>query len=169
LISRVYFDITYLEVEVHRMLYKKTILLLAISLPVLLISAKGQGKKTGIEGYIFRISGNRMPSPDAKLSPPKGIKAVLYVYQLTSLSQVTKSGGSAFYSSIATKLVQSVTSDESGYFYTSLPPGEYSLFTKKDALFYANNFDGENHIAPVEVVAHKVTQVNVNIDYDAVY
>jgi hypothetical protein len=151
------------------MLYKKTILLLAISLPVLLTSAKGQGKKTGIEGYIFRISGNRMPSPDAKLSPPKGVKAVLYIYQLTTLKQVTKLGESAFYSSIGTKLVQTVTSDESGYFFVSLPTGEYSLFTKKDALFYANNFDGDNHIAPVRVVVHKVTQVNVNIDYDAVY
>src|SRR6267154_5755053 len=98
------------------MLYKKTILLLAISLPVLLTSAKGQGKKTGIEGYIFRISGNRMPSPDAKLSPPKGIKAVLYVYQLTNLSQVTKQGESAFYSTIATKLIQTVSSDDNGYF-----------------------------------------------------
>ncbi|HEX3078977.1 MAG TPA: carboxypeptidase-like regulatory domain-containing protein, partial [Puia sp.] len=126
-------------------------------------------KKTGIEGYIFRISGNRMPSPDTKLSPPKGIKAVLYVYQLTSLGQVTRQGESAFYTSIGTKLVQTVTSDENGYFFLSLPPGEYSLFTKKDALFYANNFDSDNHIAPVKVVAHKVTQVNFNIDYDAVY
>jgi len=151
------------------MLYKKTILLLAISLPVLLTSAKGQGKKTGIEGYIFRISGNRMPSPDAKLSSPKGVKAVLYIYQLTTLNQVTKVGESAFYSSIGTKLVQTVTSDETGYFYVSLPPGEYSLFTKKDALFYANNFDGDNKIAPIKVVTHKVSQANVNIDYDAVY
>src|ERR1700712_5268722 len=151
------------------MLNKNSILLLAFSMTVLSLSTYGQGKKTGIEGYIFRISGNRMPSPDAKLSPPKGIKAMLFVYQLTSLSQVTKSGESAFYSHIATKLVQSVPSDESGYFFVSLPPGEYSLFTKKDALFYANNFDGENHIAPVRVIAHKVTQVNVNIDYDAVY
>jgi hypothetical protein len=151
------------------MLYKKTILLLAISLPVLLTSAKGQGKKTGIEGYIFRISGNRMPSPDAKISSPKGVKAVLYIYQLTTLNQVTKVGESAFYSSIGTKLVQTVTSDETGYFYVSLPPGEYSLFTKKDALFYANNFDGDNKIAPIKVVSHKVSQVNVNIDYDAVY
>jgi hypothetical protein len=149
--------------------YKKTILLLVISLPIMLNSAYSQGKKTGIEGYIFRISGNRMPSPDVKLSPPKGVKAVLYIYQLTSLSQVTKVGESAFYSSIHTSLVRSVSSDDSGYFHISLPPGEYSLFTKKDALFYANNFDGENHIAPVKVVAHKMTQINVNIDYDAVY
>jgi hypothetical protein len=151
------------------MLYKKTILQLAISLTVLLTAGYGQNKKTGIEGYIFRISGNRMPSPDVKLSPPKGVKAVLYIYQLTNLSQVTKVGESAFYSDINTKLVQSITSDDSGYFFASLPPGEYSLFTKKDALFFANNFDGDNHIAPVKVQPHKVTQVNVNIDYDAVY
>ena len=166
--STVIFDISYPWL-ITKMRYKKTILILAVSLPVLLTSAFSQGKKTGIEGYIFRISGNRMPSPDAKLSPPKGIKAVLYIYELTSFSQVTKVGESAFYSSVRTKLVQSVTSDESGYFIVSLPPGEYSLFTKKDALFYANNFDGDNHIAPVKVVPHKVTQVNVNIDYDAVY
>ncbi|HTB25448.1 MAG TPA: hypothetical protein VK711_08745 [Puia sp.] len=151
------------------MLQKKTILLLAFSLLILLTSAYSQGKKTGLEGYIFRITGNRMPSPDAKLSPPKGIKAVLYIYELTSLSQVTKQGESAFYSSIRTRLVQTVTSNENGYFFASLPPGEYSLFTKKDALYYANNFDGDNHIAPVKVVSRKVTQVNVNIDYDAVY
>ena len=151
------------------MLYKKTILLLAVSLPILLTSAYSQGKKTGLEGYVFWISGNRMPSPNAKLSPPKGVKAVLYIYELTSLSQVTKQEGSAFYSSIRSRLVQTVTSDDSGYFFVSLPPGEYSLFTKKDALYYANNFDGHNHIAPVKVVSHKVTQVNVNIDYDAAY
>ena len=142
---------------------------MAVSLPVLLTSTYSQGKKTGIEGYIFRISGNRMPSPDAKLSPPKGIKAVLYIYELTGLNQVTRQGESAFYTSIHTRLVQSVTSDDKGYFFVSLPPGEYSLFTKKDALFYANNFDGNNHIAPVKVISHKVSQVNVNIDYDAVY
>ena len=164
----VFFDITYQRLD-PEMLYKKTILLLVIGFPILLASVRGQGKKTGIEGYIFRISGNQMPSPDSKLSPPKGIKAVLYIYELTSFSQVTKVGESAFYSSIRTKLVQSITSDDSGYFFDTLPPGEYSIFTKKDALFYANNFDGNNHIAPVKVVSHKVTQVNVNIDYDAVY
>jgi hypothetical protein len=147
----------------------KTILILVYTVPFLMSSANAQGKKTGIEGYIFRISGNRMPSPDVKLSPPKGIKAVLYVYELTSFNQVTRQGESGFYSAVHTRLVQTVTSDDSGYFYASLPPGEYSLFTKKDALFYANNFDGNNHIAPVKVVDHKVSQANVNIDYDATY
>jgi hypothetical protein len=151
------------------MIFKKTILLLVVSIPLLMDSAMSQGKKTGIEGYIFRISGNRMPSPDVKPTPLKGVKAVLYIYELTGLSQVTKVQGSAFYSSIRTRMVQTVTSDTAGYFFVALPPGEYSLFTKKDALFYANNFDGDNHIAPVKVSARKVTQINVNIDYDAVY
>ncbi len=152
-----------------KMSYKKTILLLAFSLPFTPTSAFSQVKKTGLEGYIFRINGNRMPSPDAKPSPPKGVKAVLYIYELTSLNQVTKQGETAFYSSIRTRLVQTVVSDETGYFFVSLPSGEYSLFTKKDALYYANNFDGDGHIAPVKIAPNKVTQVNVNIDYDAVY
>jgi len=151
------------------MLYKKTIFLLVIGLSLNMNSSFSQGKKTGLEGYIFRISGNRMPSPNAKLSPPKGVKATLYIYTLTALSQVTKVGESAFYSSIRTNPVKTILSDSTGYFFTTLPSGEYSLFTKKDALFYANNFDGDNHIAPVKVVSGKVTQVNVNIDYDAVY
>jgi hypothetical protein len=151
------------------MSYKKTILILAVSLTLALTFAYSQIKKTGLEGYIFRITGNRMPSPDVKPSPPKGVKAVLYIYELTSLNQVTRQGETAFYSSIRTRLVQTVVSDETGYFFASLPPGEYSLFTKKDALYYANNFDGDSHIAPVKVVPHKVTHVNVNIDYDAVY
>jgi hypothetical protein len=151
------------------MFYKKSTLLLAVILPFLMTCAQTPNKKTGIEGFIFRISGNHMPSPNVKPTPPKGIKANLYIYELTSLSAVTRVGESAFYSSIHTRLVENVTSDSTGYFFVALPSGEYSLFTKKDALFYANNFDGDNHIAPVKVLAGKVTQVNVNIDYDAVY
>jgi hypothetical protein len=145
------------------------IMILAVGLPFLINSVYGQGKKTGIEGYIFRISGNQMPSPNINLSPPKGIKTVLYIYELTSFNQVDRKGKSGFFINIRTHLVQTVTSDDRGYFFTSLPPGEYSLFTKKDALFYANNFDGNDHIAPVKVISHKVTQIHVNVDYDAVY
>jgi len=151
------------------MKFKRTIWLFALSFPLTVLSAFGQGKKTGIEGYVFRISGNRMPSPDVKLSTPKGTKTFLYIYSLTNVSQVTKQGESAFYSSIGSKFVKRLETDSSGYFRVYLPPGEYSLFTKKDALFYANTFDGNNNIAPVKVVAGKVTQINVNVDYDAVY
>ncbi|MDP4132194.1 MAG: carboxypeptidase regulatory-like domain-containing protein [Bacteroidota bacterium] len=144
-------------------------MLVVVWLPILLFPAFKQAKKTGIEGYIFWVSGNRMPSPDVKLSPPKGIQATLYIYELTNLNQLTRVDESAFYSGIKTRLVRTTESDTSGYFSVSLPPGQYSLFTKKDALFYANYFDGQNNVAPVKVIPGKVTQVNVNVDYAATY
>jgi hypothetical protein len=147
----------------------KHLMFMVLCVAILLFPSFRQEKKTGIEGYIFRISGNRMPSPNAKLSPPKGIPATLYIYEQTNLNQLTRVNETAFYRDIGTRLVRTTESDASGYFSVSLPPGQYSLFTKKDALFYANYFDGKNNVAPVKVVSGKVTQVNVNVDYDATY
>ncbi|MEO8417024.1 MAG: hypothetical protein ABI472_25395, partial [Ginsengibacter sp.] len=45
-------------------------------------------KKQGMEGYLYKVSGNQMPSPDIKPAPPAGIKSTLYVYELTNISQV---------------------------------------------------------------------------------
>ena len=123
----------------------------------------------GIEGYVYRVSGNQMPSPDRKLSPPKGIKTTLYIYQLTNISQVIRQGQSAFYSLIKTKLISKIETDANGYFKISIEPGRYSLFTKKDELFFANWFDKDNNIAPAEVHPGKMTKVEFTVDYDAVY
>jgi hypothetical protein len=124
----------------------------------------------GIEGYIYFVSGNQMPSPDRKPSPPKGIKSTLYIYLLTNINQVIRpQQQSAFYSSIKTKLIKKTESDSTGHFKVQLEPGKYSVFTKKGALFYANIFDNNNNIAPVEVFAGKVTNVEIKIDYNATY
>ncbi len=127
-------------------------------------------KKQGIEGHVYRISGNQMPSPDRPATKPKGIKTALYVFELTNTSQVSRPEEHApFYSSVQTKLVKKIITDSSGYFKTYLPAGRYSLFAKKDSLYYANWFDGDNHIAPVEVLPGKITRIDFKIDYDAVY
>ena len=132
---------------------------------------KNSNKNTeqGIEGYIYFISGNQMPSPDRKRTPSKGIRTTLYIYQLTNINQVTRQEQSAFYSAVNTKLVTTIESDTSGRFSVQLQPGRYSLFTKKGALFYSNIFDRENNISPAEVLAGKITKVAINIDYDATY
>jgi hypothetical protein len=148
---------------------KKHLIWITLCLPALFLPAFRQPGRTGIEGYIFKVSGNRMPAPGVKLSPPKGMATTLYIYELTNLSQLTRAGELPFYSNIRTRLVKTTQSDASGYFFVSLPPGQYSLFTKKDALFYANYFDGQNNVAPVRVSPGRVTQVNVNVDYDASY
>ena len=126
-------------------------------------------KIQGIEGHVYRISGNQMPSPDKKPEPLKGIKTTVYIFDLTNLSQTTSQGHSSFYSAVKTKLVKKAETDSSGYFKVKLPIGYYSLFTKKDSLFYANWFDGKNNIAPVQVHPQKLSTVELKIDYDAYY
>jgi hypothetical protein len=123
----------------------------------------------GIEGYVYRVSGNQMPSPDRKPVAPKGIKTTLYIYQLTNISQTIRQGQTAFYSSIKTKLISKIGTDSNGYFKISIGPGRYSLFTKKDELFFANWFDKDNNIAPAEVLPGKMTKIEFTVDYDAVY
>ena len=123
----------------------------------------------GIEGHVYFISGNQMPSPNRKPASPKGIKTTLYIYQLTNINQVNRQGQSVFYSAVNTSLITKIESDTTGKFTVQLEPGRYSLFTKKGALFYASIFDKDNNIAPVTVFTGKITKAEVRIDYDATY
>ena len=110
-----------------------------------------------------------MPSPDKPPSKPRGMQTELYIYALTNMSQVTRVGNTAFYSQVNTPLIATVKTDADGAFTVKLPPGSYSLFVKKDGNYYANLFDGENNIYPVEVVNGQMTAVEFKADYDAVY
>lgn len=127
-----------------------------------------QKNKQGIEGYIYFVKGNRMPSPNVKLPEPKGYATTLYIYELTNQRQAHPSNQASFYSSISTKLVKTAKSDKNGHFKVNLPPGNYSLFVKKDSLYYANLFEGDN-INPAKVETGKFTQVKMNVDYEATY
>jgi hypothetical protein len=149
--------------------YASGVLLIVVSCSSSKIKYSKNKISQGIEGYIYFVSGNQMPSPDRKPSSPQGMKTTLYIYQLTNINQVTRQGQSVFYSAINTKLISKVESDTTGYFKVQSEPGSYSLFTKKGALFYARIFDKDNNIAPVQVLAGKITKAEVRIDYDATY
>jgi hypothetical protein len=123
----------------------------------------------GLEGYVYRISGNQMPSPNAKPHPLKGISTGLYIYVLTGLDQVERVNQSAFYSHIHSKYIGMVMTDSNGFFRIALPSGKYSLFVKKDSLFYANLFDQHNHINPAEVFPGKISRIEFRMDFDASY
>jgi hypothetical protein len=125
-------------------------------------------RRQGLKGHVYLVRGNQMPSPDAPPSPGKGFKTILYIYELTNASQAGQQQG-AYYTSISTKLVKEVKTDESGYFKVKLKPGRYSLFVKKGELFYSNIFDGQNNIHPIEVKKGEWTEEDFKADYDAVY
>ena len=80
-------------------------------------------------------------------------------------------GGAGRYLEIHTRLIQQTDTDDSGRFKISLPPGTYSLFTKKGSVFYATRRDDKNNIAPVEVKPGKMTRVECSAESDqtAVY
>lgn len=125
--------------------------------------------KQGIQGRVLWESGNRMPSPDApQTNGKRGVERTLYIYQLTNGAQVTTQDG-VFHSNIQTKLVTQVVTDANGNFAVSLKPGKYSLFSKEEKGLYANLFDGDNNIFPVEVEEGKVTAVEFLINYNATY
>lgn len=126
-------------------------------------------KRQGIKGQVLLVKGNQMPSPDVKPPAPTGLQTVVYVYELTNTSQVTRGPEPSFYSAINTRLIKQVTPDKKGYFKISLDPGQYSLFIKKGDLFYGNLFDEKNNISPVTVEKKKFTEFNIRADYDAVY
>ncbi|MHA6246324.1 carboxypeptidase regulatory-like domain-containing protein [Pontibacter sp. CAU 1760] len=122
----------------------------------------------GIAGQVIWKSGNQMPSPDAPPSKGRGVQRTLYIYELTNSTQAHTVNG-VFHTNIQTPLVTQVDTDADGKFAVSLKPGKYSLFSKEDKGMYANLFDGEMNINPVEVQEGQVTNVEFLINYTAAY
>lgn len=122
----------------------------------------------GIAGKVLWQAGNQMPSPDAPPSKGRGVQRTLYVYELTNSNQAKTIDG-VFHTNIQTNLVTQVVTDANGNFAVNLEPGRYSLFTKEEKGLYANLFDGQNNIFPVEVQEGQVTNVEFLINYNASY
>jgi len=125
--------------------------------------------KQGISGFVYRISGNQMPSRNRPAAQPPGIQTTLFIYEVTNIKDVTRKETSSFYYSINKKLIVTVHSDSTGHFLVQLPIGLYSVFTKVNRLFYANTFDEKNNIAPVKVEKGKISVIKIKMDAGAIY
>ncbi|TXK45335.1 carboxypeptidase regulatory-like domain-containing protein [Pontibacter qinzhouensis] len=134
-----------------------------------LLQAQKSTLKQGIAGRVLWVTGNQMPSPDVpRSSGKKGVQRQVFIYQLTKGAQATTIDG-VFHTNIQTNLVTQVVTDANGYFAVSLEPGHYSVFSKEEQGLFANLFDGEGHIFPVEVKQGEVTPVEFLINYNATY
>lgn len=123
----------------------------------------------GIAGQITEHSGNQMPMKGGAPQVARGIKATVFIYEPTHISQVARIGGSASYTAINTKRVASAATDSLGAFTVSLPPGTYSVFIGQGKQFYANLFDANNNIALFTVEPGKLTRVNLAVNSAATY
>jgi hypothetical protein len=130
-----------------------------------------QPQTSGIKGKVYLVSGNRMPSPPRRpgdtvhpSAEGPGVKGTICVYELTNDSQVIRQGTSPYCQAVRTRLIRQVDTDDKGNFTIPLPPGTYSVFTKKGNLFYATRRDAQNNIAPVNVLPGKMTPVNCSVE-----
>ncbi len=123
-----------------------------------------------------RTSGAGAPS-SGNVAARTGVKATVCIFELTSDNQVVRkgsdgasgsgSGGSSpYYQAVLTHLIRQVDTDDKGYFQVALPPGTYSVFTKKGDLFYATQRDEKNNIAPVKVLPGKITRIQCSVESD---
>ena len=145
-------------------------------------------QQSGIEGRIYLVAGNRMPAPPKRhsgrpvadsttaiINQPQahgpGVPATVCVFELTNDSQVVRQGTSPWCQTVQTRLIRETDTDDKGNFSILLPPGTYSVFTKKGHLFYASRRDEKNNIAPVKVVPGKMTRADFSVesDHKAIY
>jgi hypothetical protein len=117
----------------------------------------------GIWGDVWFWEGDFMPPcPTGTVT---AVEREMRVHALTSLADVVWEPASSFISEIHTELVATVFSDDDGFFEVVLPAGTYSLFAVEDTLFYANGFDGQGNIFPVEVAEGQASGVLFPIDH----
>ena len=115
------------------------------------------------------MQGNFMPSPDrVQQSESKAAVRTIYIYELSKMNEVE--GEAPLFSAVRKKLVVKVKTNSEGYFQVKLKPGKYSFFTlEEEDKFFANLFDGDGNINPVEVKEGEVTRCDININYRAAF
>ena len=127
------------------------------------------GIPQGLWGTLVKTEGNCFPDerPICKQFP---VKREIVVYEYATWNETTQSSiGIAFFTKVSTKLIATTTSDKEGFFQLELSPGKYSVFVKEKNLLYASRFDGYGGISPVIVEASKVSEINLDMNYDATH
>ncbi|MGE0931045.1 carboxypeptidase regulatory-like domain-containing protein [Peijinzhouia sedimentorum] len=131
-----------------------------------------QASKQGLFGKVLWVAGNQMPmiieegqQDDRK--GPRPIEREIVVFEQTRTSDTEMENG--FYKNIKTKEVARFKTDKNGQFFINLKPGVYSLFTVEEDGLWANTFDGENRINPIEIKEDEISQITITINYDAAY
>lgn len=127
----------------------------------------------GLAGQVRWLEGNLMPTvgeeikPDGPSQKGQPVQREIHIYALTNMDEATSDG--TFFSNIKTELVKTVETNKDGAFATDLPVGRYSVFVKEEQGLFANSFNGEGHINPVEVKEGELTKILIQVNYKAAY
>ncbi|MFD2065495.1 hypothetical protein ACFSKU_01260 [Pontibacter silvestris] len=121
----------------------------------------------GVAGTLTLSEGNCMPIVDenstCKVYP---VKRTVKVYPYTTMAEAGQN--EHVYFTPQAEPVATIESDAEGFYQASLTPGIYSVFIQENGKLYANSFDGQGGINPVQVQQRTVSNLNLKLDY-AVY
>ena len=125
----------------------------------------------GVCGTLVKTEGNCMPvvgeNSTCKQFP---VKREIVVYEYTKMNETTQSSiSSVFFEKVNTMMIATIISDKEGFFQLELQPGKYSIFVKENNLLFANGFDGQGGIMPVIVERSKISEIILDMNYDASY
>ncbi|WP_186754300.1 carboxypeptidase regulatory-like domain-containing protein [Echinicola salinicaeni] len=144
-----------------------------LGLASILFGCKAQRVDTqGIMGQVYWVEGNLMPtiSDDNNVpeKPPKEkVKRKIRIYERTHINEAKM--GDLLFTEIETPMVAEIETEEDGSFVIGLPPGAYSIFTVEEDGYFANVFDLDTYIQPVEVIDGEWSQLEILINYKAAY
>ena len=125
----------------------------------------------GICGTVVEKRGNHMPSPDSPRPNPSGtaVEREVLIFPLLNMSQIDV-GDNGFINSVReARPVKTLKSGKDGKLCDSLPVGQYSVVVREPKGLYANLFDTENNIFPVNVQKNRRSDVRVEIMHQAVF
>jgi len=130
----------------------------------------------GAWGNVWFWDGNFMPvaipgieSSGGQITP---VIREIHVHRPTTWTEMTNPTSNIsgpFFLNIPSELIAIASSDETGFYQIDLPPGLYSVFVKEGTAFYANLFDSQGRINPVEVLPGTVTKLQLDITYKAAF
>ncbi|MDG1276303.1 MAG: carboxypeptidase regulatory-like domain-containing protein [Algoriphagus sp.] len=134
-----------------------------------------KSENQGIMGKVTWLEGNQMPTikseKDSSITSvnPKGtpVKRTLKIYPLTNLMDVKEQNG--LFTSIAGEAIVSIESDETGNYSIELSPGKYSIFTVEEGGLFANSFDGQGNIQPIQIKKGEWLKKDIVITYKAYF
>jgi len=134
-----------------------------------------KSENQGVMGKVTWLEGNQMPTIRSEKDSsntavnPKGtpIKRTLKVYSLTNMIDAKEENG--LFTSIVGEPIASFESDESGNYSIELSPGKYSIFTVEEGGLFANSFDVQGNIQPIQIKKGEWVKKDIVINYKAYF
>jgi len=125
----------------------------------------------GVWGTLSSIEGDCMPTIPSCGSCCRNcpVKRTVKIYQYATFNDAVGSDPHhVFFDSFTTAFVTQTTTDENGFFQSSIPAGHYTIVVVENGKLYANTSDGQGGISPFSFVSG-TTNLNLTMTYKATF